>query len=284
MNWKLGDVLITGGSGYFARGAAKTLLESGAKRVCLLSRNEHSQALMQAEFNNDQRLRFFAGDVRDVERLRRAMDGVRVVLHAAAMKRVEWCDYNPTEAIKTNVLGSGNVAWAASDAGVERVVALSSDKACDPRNLYGATKLAAEFFFLAENNARGTYGPKYAAVRYGNVWNSTGSVAPVWRKILEKADTVPVTDPDCTRFFMTRQEAVDLVLRTANDMQGGELAIPDLPAYRLGDLAEAMNAKMRVIGLPEREKKHESMRSGFSSDMARRMTIDELKEALWCTQ
>ncbi len=247
----MASVLITGGSGFFGRTCAKHLLRTKAERVCIYSRSEHAQAGMREEIGPDERMRYFIGDVRDRDRLRRAMDGVELVIHAAALKRVEVCEYDPIEVTKTNVGGAINVIEAATDAGVEKIVALSSDKACDPVNAYGASKLLAEKLFLAANNGRGANGPICAVTRYGNVWGSTGSVLPRWREQLKTSDTVTVTDPSCTRFFMTIQEAVQLVMDTAHWMRGGELAIPDLPAFRLCDLAEAMGAKMNVIGLPQ---------------------------------
>ena len=274
------NVLITGGTGFFGRACAGRLLTNGVPRICIYSRSEHAQAAMRDEFGNDDRLRFFIGDVRDCDRLRRAMRGIRLVIHAAALKRVEVCEYDPIEVCKTNVNGAINVIEAATDAGVERIVALSSDKACDPVNAYGASKLLAEKLFLAANNSRGEHGPICAVTRYGNIWASTGSVVPRWREQLTVGDTVTVTDPSCTRFFMTANEAVELVLNTAATMKGGELAIPDLPAYRLGDLAEAMGAKMKVIGLNGSEKLHESMRTGQSSADARRMSVAELRAYL----
>ena len=227
-----------------------------------------------------QRLRFFIGDVRDRDRLRRAMEDIQVVIHAAALKRIEVGAYNPLEVKKTNIDGAANVIEAAHDAGIARVVALSSDKAFEPISPYGTSKAFAESLFIAANNASGRMGPRFAVVRYGNVWNSTGSVVPTWRAILKTSDTVPVTDPECTRFYMTMDEAVDLVLDTIETMQGGEIVIPTLPAYRLGDLAEAMGAKMDVRGLPAYEKLHESMGPGNSSDKARRMSVEELKAIL----
>ena len=227
-----------------------------------------------------QRLRFFIGDVRDRDRLRRAMEDIQVVIHAAALKRIEVGAYNPLEVKKTNIDGAANVIEAAHDAGIARVVALSSDKAFEPISPYGTSKAFAESLFIAANNASGRMGPRFAVVRYGNVWNSTGSVVPTWRAILKTSDTVPVTDPECTRFYMTMDEAVDLVLDTIETMQGGEIVIPTLPAYRLGDLAEAMGAKMDIRGLPAYEKLHESMGPGNSSDKARRMSIPELQAAL----
>lgn len=204
-----------------------------------------------------------------------------MVLHAAALKRIETGFYNPIEIAKTNIGGAVNVIEAAHDARVKKVVALSTDKAYQPVSPYGTSKAFAESLFISANNTRGNHGPIFAVCRYGNVFASTGSVVPTWKKmLLDGADTVPVTDPECTRFFMTMREAVDLVLKTAHDMTGGEIVIPELPAYRLGDLAEAMGAKMDIRGLPAYEKRHESMAEGNSSDKARRMTVDELRSVL----
>jgi UDP-N-acetylglucosamine 4,6-dehydratase/5-epimerase len=286
------SVLITGGSGAFGTAFAKHLLGVSPtipQRIAIFSRGEHRQAEMRRELpDENDRLRFFIGDVRDQDRLRRAMEGIEVVVHAAALKRIEVGAYNPLEVKKTNIDGAANVIEAAKDAKVSRVVALSTDKAFEPISPYGTSKAFAESLFLAANNSTGWGGPRFAVVRYGNVWGSTGSVVPTWRKIIrERLDqdidadlTVPVTDPECTRFFMTMQQAVDLVFDTALHMIGGETIIPDLPAYRLGDLAEAMGAKMEVRGLPSYEKLHESMGPGNSSDKARRMTVDELKAVL----
>jgi UDP-N-acetylglucosamine 4,6-dehydratase len=208
------------------------------------------------------------------------MEGVYLVVHAAALKRIETGFYNPVEIAKTNIGGAINVIEAAHDAHVKKVVALSTDKAHQPVSPYGTSKAFAESLFISANNTRGNYGPIFAVCRYGNIFDSTGSVVPTWRKILQTSDTVPVTDPECTRFYMKIEEAVELVLRTADTMKGGEIAIPTLSAYRLGDLAEAMNAKMDVRGLPAFEKRHESMAEGNSSDKARRMSIAELRAAL----
>lgn len=233
---------------------------------------------MADEFGDD-RLRFFIGDVRDVARLRRAFAGVDVLVHAAALKRIEVGFYNPSEMVQTNIVGAMNVIEAAMDARVKKVVALSTDKAYQPISPYGQSKALAETLF--RNAYRSERGPVFAVTRYGNVWGSQGSVVPKWRDCLRISDTVPVTDPDCTRFFMTMPEAVDLVVNTIVTMKGGELQIPTLPAYRLGDLAEAMGAKMKITGLPEWEKKHEGMCDGNTSDVARRMTVGELRELLW---
>jgi UDP-N-acetylglucosamine 4,6-dehydratase len=296
----LKSVLITGGSGAFGTAFTKFLLNVTATvpaRIVCYSRSEHRQAELRRELeaipevNAAGRMRWFIGDVRDRDRLRRAMEGVEIVVHAAALKRIEVGAYNPMEVKKTNIDGAANVIEAAIDAGVRNVVALSTDKAFEPISPYGTSKAFAESLFLAANNTRGWNGPRFAVVRYGNVWGSTGSVVPTWRKIIAEQmerigqgehPVVPVTDPECTRFFMKMDEAVDLVFRTAMHMSGGEIEIPTLPAYRLGDLADAMGAQMDIKGLPAFEKLHESMGPGRSSDRARRMMIPELKEALRC--
>lgn len=275
------SILVTGGTGTFGVAFVRHALDAW-DRVCVYSRGEHTQAAMRAQFGADERLRFFIGDVRDRDRLTRAMRGVECVVHAAALKRIEVCEYDPAEVVKTNVGGALNVIAAATDAGVRRVVALSTDKACDPVNAYGASKLLAERVFLAANNARGADGPRFAVTRYGNIAGSNGSVIPRWRAMLDAGATiVPVTDPDATRFWMTIQEAVGLVTDTIERMRGGELVIPEsLPAYRLGDLADAMGARMQVIGLPPFEKRHEAMRAGLTSDAAPRLSASELRERI----
>ena len=301
------SVLITGGSGTLGRALARRFLSAGVERICVFSRGEHRQADMKRELGDDERLRWFIGDVRDRDRLRRAMDGVDVVVHAAALKRVEVGEYNPGEMVKTNVNGAVNVVEAALDAGVAKVVAISSDKACEPLNAYGKSKALAEHIFLAANNARGARGARFAVARYGNVAGSAGSVIPIWRNLLELGSkTAPVTDPECTRFWMTADEACDLVLWAIENAEGGELIVPSLPAYRLGDLAAAMGLEPDVIGLGQGEKRHETMiaageagrftlhggrwvagregravREGaLSSDSARRMSVEEIRVRL----
>jgi UDP-N-acetylglucosamine 4,6-dehydratase len=278
----LGSVLLSGGTGTFGRAFTRRLLADNlSERICIFSRGEHTQAIMRQEFGDDPRLRFFIGDVRDHIRLKRAMAGVDVVVHAAALKRIETGFYNPTEMIRTNVDGSINVVEAAQDAGVKKVVGLSSDKATEPIGAYGASKALMESLFIAANNTVPADGPRYALCRYGNIWNSASSVVPRWRSMIESgAKAVPCTDPNCTRFFMEIDQAVDLVLETIETMRGGELMIPDLPAYRLGDLAEAMGVKIIVKGLPGWEKLAESMIPGEPSDKARRMSVMELREKL----
>ena len=251
-----------------------------ASRICIFSRGEYRQFTMRKQFKDDPRLRFFIGDVRDRWRLTRAMEGCDTVVHAAALKRIEVGHYNPTEMVKTNIDGAINVIEAAQDAKVKKVVALSSDKAFQPVSPYGQSKALSESIFLAARNATPASGPRYAVCRYGNVWGSTGSVGPTWSQMLEDGEThVPITDPECTRFFMRMDQAVDLVLQTIAVMPD-EIAIPTLPAYRLGDLAEAMGAKTITVGLPKWEKLHESMDENNCSKDARRMSIEELRAAL----
>lgn len=273
------SVLITGGSGFLGRALTRKLL-STADRICIYSRGEYMQSMAQDSIPDpDGKIRWMIGDIRDLQRLRWAMRDVDIVIHAAALKRIEVGAYAPSEMVQTNVVGTMNVIDAAAYCGVSKVVGISSDKAWQPISPYGQTKALAECLLLSGDTER--HGPRYAVVRYGNVAGSTGSVIPRWREILRISDTVPVTDPEATRFWMTVEEAADLVLETAKDMTGGERMIPvELPAYRLGDLAKALNAKMNIIGLPEHEKKHESMSDGVSSDTARRMSIAELREAL----
>lgn len=274
----MNSILITGGSGFLGRALARQLLSS-AQRICIFSRDEVKQHLMREEFQ-DPRLRYFIGDVRDTARLTHAMQGCDVVIHAAALKRVEVGEYDSAELVKTNVVGTMNVIEAATAAKVSRVVYVSSDKACEATNCYGASKFVGEKLILAANNSRGSHGPRFAAVRYGNVAGSTHSVIPTWRRALEQGRMVSLTHPDATRFWMTVQQAVDLVVGTAEQMGGGELEIPELPAYRLGDLAEAMGVTYHVTGLTPGEKLHESMRPGETSEMAQRLSVYELRGAL----
>ncbi len=275
----MSSYLITGGSGFLGRGLVRTLLGREASRICIYSRGEFQQSQARTKiYDPINRCRWMIGDVRDDDRLKWAMRGVDVVIHAAALKRIEVGAYAPSEMVLTNVLGTMNVINAAATNKVDRVVYVGTDKAWHPVSPYGHTKATAEALILAAAVER--VGPKYAACRYGNVAGSTGSVIPTWREILKKGKTVPVTDPNATRFWMTRDEAVDLVLDTAEQMKGGELNIPNLPAYRLGDLAEAMGAEMRIIGLPKHEKLHEGMCDGNTSDLAPRLSVADLKQRL----
>jgi UDP-N-acetylglucosamine 4,6-dehydratase/5-epimerase len=284
------SILITGSTGFFGNALVRRLLsEKEYTRICIFSRDEAKQANMRVKFKDDPRLRWFIGDVRDKNRLTRAMQGVDVIVHAAALKRIEVGAYNPTEMVRTNVIGSMNVVEAACDAGLgwpgialpRKVVLLSSDKAYQPVSAYGQSKALAESIFLASNNSVSKMEPIFSIVRYGNVCGSTGSVIPIWREQLKHSDTVTVTDPDCTRFWMSADDAVDLVMDTINwDVRMDKPFIPTLPAFRLGDLAEAMGAKMKITGLPDWEKKHESMEDGKCSETAVRMSVEEIREGL----
>lgn len=263
-----------------ARGLVRQLLDEGCERICIYSRAEFAQAQMRRQFNDDARLRWFIGDVRDRERLELAMERVDWVIHAAALKRIEVGAYQPGEMVKTNVIGSQNVIDAARRQDVAKVLLISSDKAFEPVSPYGQTKALAESLFLTANDIY-PHGPRYAVVRYGNVWNSTGSIVPTWKGLIEAgAIALPVTNPDCTRFFMRLGEAVALVLGTLDRMKGGEVEVPTLPAYRVADLAAAMDMPMQVGSLQRWEKKHESMADGVRSDLARQMGVDELRKEL----
>ena len=278
------SVLITGGTGTLGHGIVERLLQGDScRRICVLSRSEKDQASMARRFG-DSRLRFFIGDVRDYFRLRRAMDGCEVVIHAAALKRIEVGVYNPEEMVKTNVIGTENILNVARNSGVKRCVLVSTDKAYEPVSPYGYTKALAESFCLAAQASR-LRGPTYSVVRYGNVWKSAGSVVPLWQSVLASGARPFITDPECTRFFMLLSEAVDFVLGAVEKMKGGEILVPDLPAYRLGDLADAMLHGADInwfqkIGLPDYEKLHESMEKGKCSKDARRMSIEELRSHL----
>jgi UDP-N-acetylglucosamine 4,6-dehydratase len=276
------SILITGGAGFFGRAFVGRALNHGLyDRICIYSRDEAKHAAMREQYPGEDRLRYFVGDVRDERRLWRALDGVQHVVHAAALKRVEVGEYDPGELAKTNVLGTLNVIDACQLTGVRKMVALSSDKACDPINAYGASKLMAEKIVLAANNARGATGPIFAVTRYGNVAGSTGSVIPVWRRLLAQGEQLlPVTDPEATRFWMHAEQAVRLVLDTLDVMIGGELAIPTLPAYRLADLCTAMGGQPDLIGLRPGEKLHEAMDAGITSDKAERLTVKQLRSLL----
>lgn len=270
------NILITGGTGFFGNAFVERLLkENEYHRICIYSRDEYKQSLMRAKFNNDERLRFFIGDVRDKDRLSRAMAGVDVVIHAAALKRIEVGAYNPDEMVKTNINGTMNVIDAAIHERVSSVVYLSSDKAYQPISPYGQSKALGESLIINANNMFGSR-TSFIATRYGNVANSTGSVIPTWRAM---GDVVNVTDPECTRFWMSANEAVDLVYG-AIGKRSEKPIIPILPAFKIGDLAKAMGKEINIVGLGEFEKKHEGMCDGNTSDTARLLTVDELKVLL----
>ncbi len=266
------SILITGGTGSFGRLYVKTILKRyKPRRVVVFSRDEFKQFEMcqQPEYQVPE-MRFFMGDVRDYERLRQALRGIDYVIHAAALKQVPTAEYNPMECIKTNVNGAANVINAAIDCEVEKVIALSTDKAANPINLYGATKLCSDKLFVAANNMAGGHRTRFAVARYGNVMGSRGSVVPFFKKLLaEGARELPVTHPEMTRFWITLQEGVDFVLRNFQRMKGGEIFVPKIPSMRILDLCESLAPGMptKIIGIRPGEKLHEVMCPGDDSHL-----------------
>ncbi|MCC5866478.1 MAG: UDP-N-acetylglucosamine 4,6-dehydratase (inverting) [Wenzhouxiangella sp.] len=258
------SILITGGTGSFGKAFVRTILKRSPdiERLVVYSRDELKQFEMAQQFPPEKHrgLRYFIGDVRDASRLRRAMEGIDIVIHAAALKQVPAAEYNPFEAIKTNVLGAQNVIESALDVGVRRVVALSTDKAAAPINLYGATKLCSDKLFTAANNIKGDRDINFSVVRYGNVMGSRGSVIPFFLA-RRQTGVLPITDPNMTRFNISLQEGVDMVLWTIENAQGGEVFVPKIPSYRITDVAEAIGPECEkpVIGIRPGEKIHEEM-------------------------
>ena len=260
-------ILITGGTGSFGKKfLEKIFLQYNPQKVIIYSRDEYKQSVMKMEYSEKvdmKRVRFFIGDVRDKDRLHRAFEGVDYVIHAAAMKQVPTCEYNPMEAIKTNIHGAQNVIDAALDCGVKKVVALSTDKAVNPINLYGGTKLVSDKLFIAANAYIGNnYKTIFSVVRYGNVAGSRGSVIPIWKKLIaEGKDTLGVTDLRMTRFWITLEQGVELVFKALQESKGGETYISKIPSFHIGDLAQAMlpGCKIDEFGIREGEKLHEVM-------------------------
>ena len=256
------SILVTGGTGSFGKRLIATVLERfKPRRLIVYSRDELKQFEMQQTFNSEA-MRYFIGDVRDLERLKMAMQEVDYVVHAAALKQVPAAEYNPMECIKTNVHGAENVIQAAIAAEVKRVIALSTDKAANPINLYGATKLCSDKLFVAANNVSGGHETRFSVVRYGNVVGSRGSVLPFFRKLIaDGATELPITDERMTRFWITLKQGVDFVLKNFERMQGGELFVPKIPSSNIVDLAEALAPDLprKVIGIRPGEKLHEVM-------------------------
>ncbi len=256
-------LLVTGGTGSFGRQLIKTVLKKyKPKKIIVYSRDELKQFEMQQDFSEDDfpYMRYFIGDVRDYHRLKMAMAGVDFVVHAAALKQVPACEYNPFEAVKTNIMGGQNVIDASISCGIKKVIALSTDKAAAPINLYGATKLASDKLFIAANNYSGEHDIKFSVVRYGNVMGSRGSVIPFFRK-KKKEGILPITDERMTRFNITLQDGVDFVLQCLEKMWGGELFVPKIPSYKILDVAKAVapSNKYEIIGIRPGEKLHEEM-------------------------
>ncbi|WP_422931560.1 UDP-N-acetylglucosamine 4,6-dehydratase (inverting) [Singulisphaera sp. PoT] len=268
MNWSGLSVLVTGGTGSFGKKFTETMLrDHKPRRLIIFSRDELKQHEMRTSGYDHESLRYFIGDVRDVDRLRRAMQGVDVVVHAAAMKQVPACEFNPIEAVRTNVDGSRNIIDAALDCGVSKVLAISTDKAVSPANLYGATKLVAEKLFVQANSYRGNGPSRFSCVRYGNVVGSRGSVIPLFVE-QRKNGRVTITDPRMTRFWLTLDKGVKFVIRCIEEMQGGEVFIPKIPSTNIMELVKAVASDCQVdeIGIRPGEKLHEVL---ISSDESR---------------
>jgi len=264
MNLNHKNILITGGTGSLGKKLTKRLLSSWPQinRLVIFSRDEQKQFVMAQEFSNDDYpcMRFFLGDVRDKERLTRAMEGIDVVIHTAAMKHVHLAEYNPDEAVKTNVIGAQNVIDSCLINNVQSVVALSTDKACAPINLYGATKLASDKLFVAANNIKGNRDIVFSVVRYGNVMGSNGSVIPFFQK-QSKEGILPITDEGMTRFNISLDGGVDMVFHAIEHSMGGEIFVPKIPSYRILDVAKAVapDCQIELIGIRPGEKLHEEM-------------------------
>lgn len=286
MNWQDKVILVTGGTGSFGKKFIKLMLdEIHPKKIIVFSRDELKQHEMQTSGFDHPSLRFFIGDVRDRDRLRRAMNGVDIVVHAAALKQVPACEYNPMEAVKTNIMGTSNVVEAALDAGVKKVLAISTDKAVNPINLYGATKLAAEKLVIQSNAYAAGTATRYSCVRYGNVVGSRGSVVPVFLR-QRQAGEVSITDARMTRFWLSLEQGVRFVIACIEQMEGGEVFVPKIPSMKVIDLAKAIApaAKINVIGIRPGEKLHEVL---ISEDESRHtvetdsMFVVQPAEALW---
>lgn len=256
------NILITGGTGSFGKKYTKMLLEKyKPNKIIIYSRDELKQYEMAQEYNNPC-MRYFIGDVRDTDRLKKAMKDVNLVIHAAALKHVPIAEYNPMECIKTNIYGAQNVIDAALENKVSKIIALSTDKAANPVNLYGATKLASDKLFVAANNLVGNQDTQFSVVRYGNVIGSRGSVVPYFQKLIkEKSTFLPITDEKMTRFMITLEDGVNFVLKNFERMQGGEIFVPKIPSMKITDLANAIapNLDKKVIGIRPGEKLHEIM-------------------------
>jgi UDP-N-acetylglucosamine 4,6-dehydratase/5-epimerase len=275
MDWTEKHVLVTGGTGSFGKKFIEVMLkEYHPARLIVYSRDELKQHEMRNAGFDHPDLRYFIGDIRDLPRLRRALNGVDLVVHAAALKQVPACEYNPMEAVKTNILGSSNVVDAALDAGVEKVLALSTDKAVNPVNLYGATKLAAEKLMIQSNAYAGGMTTRFSCVRYGNVVGSRGSVVPLFIRQREKGE-ITLTDDRMTRFWISLEQGVRFVIRCIENMHGGEVFVPKIPSMKMTDLAKALapDAQIRNIGIRPGEKLHEVL---ISEDEAR--TTVELED------
>ena len=267
------SILVTGGTGSFGKAFIRRMLDDyDPSRIVIFSRDELKQYEARQLFDDDPRLRWFIGDIRDQHRLKRAMHNVDYVVHAAALKQVDTAEYNPFEYVQTNIIGSQNVVEAAIDTGVKRVVALSTDKASSPLNLYGATKLAADKLFQSANHYAAGYPTRFSVVRYGNVMGSRGSVIPFFRRLAAEGQSLPITDARMTRFWITLPQAVQFVVDSFDQMVGGELYVPRIPSMRIMDLVEAVapGSQTHEMGIRPGEKLHEEM---ISEDDSRRTLL-----------
>ncbi len=256
------SILVTGGTGSFGTKFCETVLKNyNPARLIIFSRDEMKQWEMQANFENDDRVRFFIGDVRDSDRLGIALRGVDYVIHAAAQKILPIAEYNPFECVKTNINGASNIIDQCIRQGVKKVVALSTDKASSPCNLYGATKLVSDRLFIAGNSYSGKSGTIFSVVRYGNVMGSRGSVIPFFYKLGQEGKDIPITDPEMTRFMISLEQGIDLVIKSLNESKGGEIFVKKIPSMNIVDIANtvAPNAKHKIIGIRPGEKLHEEM-------------------------
>ncbi len=269
MNWTEQTILLTGGTGSFGKALTETMLKSvHPKKLIIFSRDELKQSEMKMQFD-DPSIRYFIGDVRDRDRLKRAMNGVGIVVHAAALKQVPACEYNPLEAVKTNIIGAANIIDAALDMGVQKVLALSTDKAVNPINLYGATKLVAEKLFVQANAYSGTLATRFSCVRYGNVVGSRGSVIPIFKR-QRKSGVITLTDERMTRFWITLEQVIRFAIDAVELMRGGEVFVPKIPSMKIIDVADVLApaCTKKIIGIRPGEKLHEVLISKDESRMA----------------
>jgi UDP-N-acetylglucosamine 4,6-dehydratase len=282
MDWHNKTILITGGTGSMGSAFAKYLIQYQPKKLIIFSRGWLAQKNMRDELGDFPFIRYFIGDVRDKDRLMRAFKDVDIVIHAAALKDLPTCEYNPTEAMQTNVVGVQNVIDAAIDCGVSKSLLISTDKSVEPCNTYGTTKALAERLWLNANSTAANSDIRFSVCRYGNVFNSSGSVYPVWRKMIEQgAEYLPITNKEMTRFHFIMEDVMRFVEDSIEKMQGGELFIPRLPSIRITDLAEAMGMPWKEVGIRQGEKIHESMEKGYDSGTNEWfLNVDELRQMI----
>lgn len=282
MDWGDKTVLITGGTGSFGTAFSKYLLSKEVKKVICFSRDWLKQKNLRDELGDPSNFRWFIGDIRDRDRLTRALKGVDIVVHAAAIKDLPTCEYNPSETVATNIMGTQNVADACIEHEVGKCLLISTDKAVNPCTSYGVSKLMSENIWLNSNKYAADDNIKFSVCRYGNVWGSSGSILPVWKKMIEQGATeLPVTHEGCTRFHFMMSEVVKFVTDSVDKMQGGETFIPKLPSIRIIDIAKAFRLPYKVIGLRENEKIHEEMEPGYDSGSNDRfLTVDEIRQII----